>query len=167
MKYKYQAECMNESCRTVVVGDYLDGIRCPKCDGLVNTKPFEGKKYIASNRALFVRSQILERCKEHCFDLTPEQVDTVLSLGDEYEDINISKGFIEQPLLNISLADIDSVPVVYYNGEEINMKVRVSFDYETESDEHIQRSFIRIEHADPDSDMGNFKVIQHNYPIKD
>lgn len=69
------------------------------------------------------------------------------------------------PLLLIELPDIDSVPIVSYKGEEINKKIRVSFDYGTESDEHLQRSYIHIEHLDPDSDKGNIKVIQHNYPI--
>ncbi|WP_150284150.1 hypothetical protein [Rummeliibacillus sp. TYF-LIM-RU47] len=82
MRYKHQCECMDTNCRTIILGpeSSVDGIRCPRCGGPVFTKPFKP----VSNRAWFVRSKIKELQVGHCFDLTPEQVETVLSLGDEY-----------------------------------------------------------------------------------
>lgn len=88
MIFKYQCECMDDNCRTVIIGtdNRLDGIRCPRCGGPVNVNPFENKKHNASDRALFVRDKILERNLKHCKNITPEQMDTVLSIGDEYQD---------------------------------------------------------------------------------
>lgn len=88
MKYKHQCECIDNNCRTVIVGsdNRLDGISCPRCGGPVRIKPFEKKKSIVSDRALFVRRMIIKYYYEHCFELTPEQVDTVLSLGDKYTE---------------------------------------------------------------------------------
>jgi hypothetical protein len=37
-----------------------------------------------SREALKVRSEIVVQCKEHCFDLTPEQVQTVIDLYNEH-----------------------------------------------------------------------------------
>lgn len=87
MKPDTQNECIDEHCKTVVIGKgiYMDGISCPRCDGPVIQKPFKPKQHKASDRALFVRGKICELNKRHCFDLTPEQVDTVLTLGDEYK----------------------------------------------------------------------------------
>jgi DNA-directed RNA polymerase subunit RPC12/RpoP len=80
MKYSIQFECMEKECNTVVLGTHRqDGIRCPRCDGPVLPKPFQPIKKV-SNDALYVRRMIIERCKKHCFDLTPEQVDTVIEI---------------------------------------------------------------------------------------
>lgn len=37
----------------------------------------------------------------------------------------------EQPLLTIELQDESSVPVVFYKGEEIKLKVNVLFEWDT------------------------------------
>jgi hypothetical protein len=81
MRYQMQCECMDKECNTVILGtaNRLDGINCPRCDGPVITKPFERRKRISED-ALYVRSMIIERCHEHCFDLTPGQIDTVLDI---------------------------------------------------------------------------------------
>lgn len=88
MKYKKQCECMDKNCKTVILGSEcrLDGINCPRCGGSVIVKPFEPKKKPISDKVWFVREKIIERNQEHCFDLTPQQVETVLSIGDEYTD---------------------------------------------------------------------------------
>ena len=39
-----------------------------------------------------------------------------------------------KPLLTIELDEIDSVPKVIYKGEEIKGKVRVAFEWETDSE---------------------------------
>lgn len=46
MNYKRQCECVDDNCRTVFVGpdNRLDGIRCPRCEGPVNVRPFEQQK---------------------------------------------------------------------------------------------------------------------------
>ncbi|WP_428909481.1 hypothetical protein [Niallia sp. Krafla_26] len=86
MKYNNHCECMDENCRTVIVGPdtRLDGISCPRCGGPVFVKPLQDNKKKVSDRALYVRKEILWKNKKHCFDLTPEQIETVLSIGDEY-----------------------------------------------------------------------------------
>jgi DNA-directed RNA polymerase subunit RPC12/RpoP len=71
---------MNKECNTVVLGSSRqDGIRCPRCNGRVLPKPFQQIKKV-SDDALYIRRVIVERCHEHCFDLTPEQVETVLEI---------------------------------------------------------------------------------------
>lgn len=88
MKHELQFECLDEFCKTIVVGHgcRMDGIRCPRCDGPVVPRPFKPKPPKISDRALFVRKEIKWNNHEHCFDLTPEQVETVLKLGDLYKD---------------------------------------------------------------------------------
>lgn len=79
---------MDDTCRTVTVFKNrrdLDGVKCSRCDGPVLAMPFKQKSHKPSERALYVRRSILWENKEHCFDLTPEQVDTVLSLGDDFQ----------------------------------------------------------------------------------
>lgn len=56
-------------------------------------------------------------------------------LSDILHDITNAYRKIEgvnEPLLTIELQDETSVPKVFYKGEEIEYKTRVSFDWETE-----------------------------------
>jgi hypothetical protein len=145
-----------------------DALKCPKCGGPTCSTP---DKYRPSKRALFVRGEMLKRCKFHCFKLTPQQVDTVLSIGDEYRDKG-SKSVIskpvrekETPLLQIELTDINSVPVVFYKGERIDFKARVSFDYKTDNSRETNPNYIHIEYHDDEGGGINTKTIQHNHPI--
>ncbi|MBJ8109550.1 hypothetical protein JDS99_07800 [Bacillus cereus group sp. N6] len=41
MRFKMKAECMNEQCKTVIVGNNLDGLSCANCGGPTWTKPFD------------------------------------------------------------------------------------------------------------------------------
>lgn len=66
------------------------------------------------------------------------------------------------PLLQIELADINSVPTVFYKGEEINGKIKVSFDWETNDEVGHNPTHIHIEHVDSDSKGIDTKTIQHN-----
>ncbi|WP_066316928.1 hypothetical protein [Bacillus sp. FJAT-29814] len=88
MKHELQFECLDEYCKTIVIGHgyRMDGIRCPRCDGPVVPKPFTKVKKISED-ALYVRNEIIRRCKKHCFDLTPEQVETVLEIYKNKEPI--------------------------------------------------------------------------------
>ncbi|GAB6483455.1 hypothetical protein bcgnr5371_57690 [Bacillus cereus] len=70
-----------------------------------------------------------------------------------------------EPLMTITLSDIDSVPVVYYKGEWIDKKVRVGFDWETRSIDKINKTYIHIEHVPSDNKRCNTEIIQHNHPI--
>lgn len=81
MKDKVQFECLDEHCRTVVIGHgcRMDGISCPRCDGPVIARPFKPQKKVSED-ALYVRGKIIEHCHKHCFDLTPEQVETVIEI---------------------------------------------------------------------------------------
>lgn len=65
------------------------------------------------------------------------------------------------PLLTIELDDINSVPKVIYKGEEVKKKVRVSFDWETNS-AYYNPTHIHIEHAEVEDDSVCIKSITHN-----
>ncbi|MEH7239887.1 MULTISPECIES: hypothetical protein [Bacillus] len=44
MKFKTQLECMDNECRTVMFGHFLDGMRCVKCGGPATPKPYNPVK---------------------------------------------------------------------------------------------------------------------------
>jgi Zn-finger nucleic acid-binding protein len=69
------------------------------------------------------------------------------------------------PLLQIELKDINSVPVVFYKGERIDFKDRVSFDYKTDNHRETNPNYIHIEYHDDEGGGINIKTIQHNQPI--
>ncbi|ACK94980.1 hypothetical protein CN498_00495 [Bacillus thuringiensis] len=70
-----------------------------------------------------------------------------------------------EPLLTITLTDIDDKPIVHYKGKQIDRKLRVAFDWETQSIDKINRTYIHIEHVPSDNKRFNTEVIQHNHPI--
>ncbi|WP_242237982.1 hypothetical protein [Bacillus cereus group sp. BfR-BA-01316] len=71
----------------------------------------------------------------------------------------------EEPLLTITLTDIDAVPIVHYKGKQIDRKLRVAFDWETQSIDKTNRTYIHIEHVPSDNKRCNTEIIQHNHPI--
>ncbi|OUA54098.1 hypothetical protein BK781_25215 [Bacillus thuringiensis serovar aizawai] len=71
----------------------------------------------------------------------------------------------QEPLLIITLSDIDAKPIVHYKGKQINRKLRVAFDWETQLIDKINRTYIHIEHVPADNKRFNTEVIQHNHPI--
>ncbi|EOO78307.1 hypothetical protein CN923_27165 [Bacillus cereus] len=71
----------------------------------------------------------------------------------------------KQPLLTITLSDIDSNPVVHYKGKQIDRKLRVGFDWASDTDKVCYMNYIHIEHVDVDKKRCNSTVIQHNQPI--
>ncbi|PEY75256.1 hypothetical protein [Bacillus cereus] len=70
-----------------------------------------------------------------------------------------------EPLLTITLSDIDAKPIVHYKGKQIDRKLRVAFDWETQTIDKINRTYIHIEHVPSDNKRFNTEVIQHNHPI--
>ncbi|WP_242259132.1 hypothetical protein [Bacillus cereus group sp. BfR-BA-01409] len=70
-----------------------------------------------------------------------------------------------EPLLTITLTDIDAKPIVHYKGKKIDRKLRVAFDWETQSFDKINQTYIHIEHVPSDNKRFNTEVIQHNHPI--
>ncbi|HDR7485366.1 zf-TFIIB domain-containing protein [Bacillus paranthracis] len=70
-----------------------------------------------------------------------------------------------EPLLTITLTDIDAKPIVHYKGKLIDRKLRVAFDWESQSIDKINRTYIHIEHVPADNKRFNTEVIQHNHPI--
>ncbi|WP_241768857.1 hypothetical protein [Bacillus siamensis] len=58
-------------------------------------------------------------------------------LNDKVKDESVREEILEkvreeeQPLLQIKLDDMTSIPEVYYKGEKITERVKVSFDWET------------------------------------
>ncbi|MCM3444368.1 hypothetical protein [Metabacillus halosaccharovorans] len=85
-------------------------------------------------------------------------------IKQERAKINAKK---QLPFLRIDLDDINSVPTVYYNGEEIKGKIRVNFDWKTRDCNDYYLPFIHVEYADANKELGYFgsKTIQHNQPI--
>lgn len=70
------------------------------------------------------------------------------------------------PLLKIELDDINSIPKIYYKGQQYTGLVRVSFDWETRGIDPKQGTYIHIEHIDSNANEGiGTKVIQHNHPL--
>ncbi|MED2785656.1 zf-TFIIB domain-containing protein [Bacillus thuringiensis] len=70
-----------------------------------------------------------------------------------------------EPLLTITLSDIDAKPIVHYKGKQIDRKLRVAFDWESQSIDKINRTYIHIEHVPADNKRCNTEIIQHNHPI--
>ncbi|ANN30902.1 hypothetical protein A9498_04075 [Bacillus thuringiensis serovar coreanensis] len=83
---------------------------------------------------------------------------------DDCKQMNVVKDENE-PLLQIVLSDIDSVPIVYYKGKQIDRKLRVAFDWESKSVDKINRTYIHIEHVPSDNKRCNTEIIQHKHPI--
>ncbi|HDR7737451.1 TPA: hypothetical protein QCX99_004707 [Bacillus thuringiensis] len=70
-----------------------------------------------------------------------------------------------EPLLTITLLDIEAKLIVHYKGEQIDRKLRVAFDWETQSIDKINRTYIHIEHVPSNNKRFNTEIIQHNHPI--
>ncbi|MDZ4414860.1 hypothetical protein C1I58_19975 [Bacillus sp. PIC28] len=70
-----------------------------------------------------------------------------------------------EPLLTITLTDIDAKPIVHYKGKQIDRKLRVAFDWESQSIDKINRTYIHIEYVPADNKRCNTEIIQHNHPI--
>ncbi|MCU5491173.1 hypothetical protein OCB70_02145 [Bacillus cereus] len=73
----------------------------------------------------------------------------------------------EEPLLTITLTDIDAVPIVHYKGKQIDRKLRVAFDWESKSIDKFDMTYIHVEHVPVDNKRLNTEIIQHNHPIMD
>jgi len=67
-----------------------------------------------------------------------------------------------KPLLAIELETIDSVPKVYYKGEEITGKVHIGFAWATQTYQAIPSPMIDIKYVDTSSNRPNIISIGHN-----
>ncbi|MEC2918897.1 hypothetical protein [Bacillus tropicus] len=70
-----------------------------------------------------------------------------------------------EPLLTITLTNIDVKPIVHYKGKQIDRKLRVAFDWESQSIDKINGTYIHIEHVPADNKRCNTEVIQNNHSI--
>lgn len=68
-------------------------------------------------------------------------------------------------LISIVLPDINASPIVYYKGEQIDKNVRVSFDWETNTDITTNPTYIHIKHVVSNEQGVNTEVVQHNHPL--
>ncbi|MBQ4816433.1 hypothetical protein IHP72_09305 [Bacillus pumilus] len=66
----------------------------------------------------------------------------------------------DKPLISIEQNDIQSVPKVFYKGEEIKGKVRVVYEWNTKSLNEMGSNVIELEFVDKDNKFAN-KVIGH------
>ncbi|MFL1663011.1 hypothetical protein [Bacillus cereus] len=71
----------------------------------------------------------------------------------------------QEPLLTITLTDIDAIPEVHYKGKQIDRKLRVAFDWESKSVDKFDMTYIHVEHVPVDNKRLNTEIIQHNHPI--
>lgn len=106
---------------------------------LLDLKPIEFLMKVACNQSA---NAMLDDCK---------QTDVV---KDENE-----------PLLQIVLSDIDSLPIVHYKGKQIDRKLRVAFDWESKSADKFDMTYIHVEYVPVDNKRLNTEIIQHNHPI--
>lgn len=79
-----------------------------------------------------------------------------------YADEKVIEEFEEYSLLTIDLVTLDSVPRVFYKGEEITGKIHVGFDWSTQTDKTVPSPKIDIEYADTGSSRPSTKRISHN-----
>lgn len=162
------------------------------CDAIANGLRFEFnyEKIIGIDRHHKL-NKLSEDSNAIVFDecCKPEQIEQLVNLGfkvitgfvnDKHsESITTSDGqrngqaireFFDmldkpEPLLTITLTDIDSKPVVHYKGEQIDRKLRVAFDWEAQSIGKINQTYIHIKHVPADNKCCNTEVIQHNQSI--
>jgi NMD protein affecting ribosome stability and mRNA decay len=130
--------------------DYSEVKVCPKCNGAF-VDMWLMDKYKSSAKGI---DNALE--KDYT-KITLKVDDTIVDEIIDHQDTT---------LLQIKLDTITSVPRVFYKGEEITKKMRVSFDWETRRDGDKTPTFIHIQHADPLSEDINTMTIQHNQPIE-
>ncbi|PDY05749.1 hypothetical protein COM66_10925 [Bacillus cereus] len=71
----------------------------------------------------------------------------------------------KQPLLIITLSDIDSLPLVHYRSKQINRKLRVIFDWKSQSINKINQTYFHIKRVLSDNKRCTTEIIQHNGPI--
>ncbi|UDW08803.1 hypothetical protein FHP23_012800 [Bacillus cereus] len=71
----------------------------------------------------------------------------------------------QEPLLTITLTDIDAIPIVHYKGKQIDRKLRVAFGWESKSVDKFDMTYIHVEHVPVDNKRLNTEIIQHNHPI--
>ncbi|PGM91613.1 hypothetical protein [Bacillus cereus] len=83
---------------------------------------------------------------------------------EKYKQLDNTKAN-EESLLTITLTDIDAKPIVHYKGKQIDKQLRVAFDWESQSIDKINRTYIHIEHVPSDNKRCNTEINQHNHPI--
>lgn len=111
------------------------------------------------------------------------QIKTYQAPEDEYQEVTVcpkcNSAFVDvfklekykqsnetvEPLLAITLTDIDAVPMVHYKGKQIDRKLRVVFNWEAQSMDKINQTYIHMEHVPYDNKRCNTEIIQHNHPI--
>ncbi|RDE19275.1 hypothetical protein [Parageobacillus thermoglucosidasius] len=74
---------------------------------------------------------------------------------------------MKDKLLVIELDEYGSVPRVFYKGEEITKKVRVSFDWRTKDGKHLGLPNIEIEYGDYENGSPVCKAIKLSNPFKE
>lgn len=112
MRPTTQFECMNDKCNAYVLGsNRQDGLRCPRCGSMLLPKPYESKVCKISEEASYVRRIIMEQCLEDCFELTPNQVETI---------VKIMKGEIrsEREVCSGNKSDVDSNELIRRMAEQ-------------------------------------------------
>ncbi|MGN7209829.1 hypothetical protein ACTHRW_19350 [Bacillus velezensis] len=68
-------------------------------------------------------------------------------------------------LLKIELDDIDSVPHVFYKGEQIEKIINADFSYLTNTD-LIKPTYIDIEYMDDDSELRTKAIVYNRHPYE-
>lgn len=124
---------------------------------LIQKKIEEGKLSVNEARLLLDLEPIEILLKVACEQRTNAMLEGC-------KQMNVVKDENES-LLQIVLSDIDSVPLVHYKGKQIDRRLRVAFDWESQSIDKINRTYIHIEHVLADNKRFNTEIIQHNHPI--
>nr|WP_275900237.1 hypothetical protein [Bacillus wiedmannii] len=138
--------------------------------GFINEKNGKRREYYNASQCLVCgyKDKIYHQSKEEYQEITvcPKCsgafVD-MFKIGKYKQSDDIKTN--EEPLLTVTLTNIDAKPTVHYKGKQIDRKLRVAFDWESQSNDKINRTYIHIEHVPSDNKRFNTEVIQHNHPI--
>ncbi|SFP65518.1 hypothetical protein SAMN05421839_1392 [Halolactibacillus halophilus] len=100
-----------------------------------------------SDKAHFIRRKIVDRNIKDCKKISPEQMETIVQLSEEYESWKVNHNQVDslryspdsssnkENLLVIELENETSVPKVFYEGEEVTLLRNIRFDWETQTNE--------------------------------
>ncbi|UII58109.1 hypothetical protein LS684_21025 (plasmid) [Cytobacillus spongiae] len=133
---KVRHVCMNRRCGAVLeYKGVIDGIRCPNCKGRLQPEHDNDRLYTHHYDCLNCgHSTAIEATAEEHSDVRVCPECMTGAFVDRWKVSKYASGSDGSSLLKIELPDINSVPKVFYKGEEINLKQDVYFHWETDTE---------------------------------
>lgn len=145
-----------------------DGMSCPvcSCGHLIPLRDERSREEIvtrAKYKCLSCEHSDFVRGKRECYQevrLCPECNGLYVDMWVIHKYAHLKEQDTSGNLLEIKLNDEVSVPQVFYKGEEITKKVKVTFFWETDTEEYGGMRYM-IEHVDENVNVPNIKMISH------